>query len=212
MNIYFDTEFTGLVFNTSLISIGCVNEDGDKFYAEFTDYNKNLCDDWINEHVIGNLIIGDKEWRGRWEGFPGSSGVFGRGTTEDIKKEFIEWLTFACHDRPFKDKERVQFISDVCHYDFYLLVNQIFGGAFNLPWFVNPVCYDISQDIAREYLPKDPMVNKDAVHTFADEMRYGFDRSREDLCELLGGKLPEGDKHNALYDAEVIKMIYEGMH
>lgn len=37
MNLYFDTEFTGLKKNTNLISVGIVAETGDKFYAENID-------------------------------------------------------------------------------------------------------------------------------------------------------------------------------
>ena len=37
MKIFFDTEFTGLHKNTTLISIGLVAENGKKFYAEFND-------------------------------------------------------------------------------------------------------------------------------------------------------------------------------
>ena len=60
MNIYFDTEFTGLVPNTTLISMGCIaaiGQRGWRFYAEFTDYNKDLCDDWIKENVLDNLLL-----------------------------------------------------------------------------------------------------------------------------------------------------------
>ena len=38
MRIFFDTEFTGLHQNTTLISIGCIDENGRTFYAESTDY------------------------------------------------------------------------------------------------------------------------------------------------------------------------------
>lgn len=37
MIIFFDTEFTGLHKDTTLISIGLVSETGEKFYAEFDD-------------------------------------------------------------------------------------------------------------------------------------------------------------------------------
>lgn len=52
MKVFFDTEFTGLHKNTTLISLGCVDENGRTFYAEFTDYDKSQVDDWINENVI----------------------------------------------------------------------------------------------------------------------------------------------------------------
>ena len=37
---FFDTEFTGLRKDTTLISIGIVSDTGDRFYAELTDYVK----------------------------------------------------------------------------------------------------------------------------------------------------------------------------
>ena len=41
MKIFFDTEFTGLHKNTTLVSIGMVAENGHTFYAELNDYNHN---------------------------------------------------------------------------------------------------------------------------------------------------------------------------
>ena len=117
--------------------------------------------------------------------------------------------------------EPIQLVSDVCHYDMYLLCNQVFGGAFNLPGLVNPVCYDICQDLSG-YNANDSWLQKmiDAGHrpTYSypiadsDSMELAFNTSRELWCQAFNdGKLPEGAKHNALYDAEVIKMIYEGI-
>lgn len=42
--IFFDSEFTGLHQNTTLISIGLISDDNNCFYAEFTDYDKNQLD------------------------------------------------------------------------------------------------------------------------------------------------------------------------
>jgi len=44
MKIFFDTEFTGLHQNTTLISIGLVTEQEHSFYAEFDDYDKSQVD------------------------------------------------------------------------------------------------------------------------------------------------------------------------
>lgn len=57
MNLYFDTEFTGLHKNTTLISIGIIADDGKEFYGEFTDYDESLLDDWIKKNVIANLPL-----------------------------------------------------------------------------------------------------------------------------------------------------------
>lgn len=202
MNIYFDTEFTGLDHkDPDLISIGCVAETGEKFYAEFTDYDISKCSDWVKENVLKNLKFGPYhteiiKGQGRIDNtgnpFLDSTTV---GDSEGIKNLFTKWLEVV---NP--KGECIQFVSDVCHYDFYLLCNQIFGGAFNLPENVNPVCYDICQDLVDEH---DGDIK---------DMFEAFNYSREDACKFYNkGKLPEGAKHNSLYDAMVIKMIYEGM-
>ena len=209
MNVYFDTEFTGLVPDTSLISIGMIDEEGCKFYAEFTDYNKKLCNEWIEEHVIANLIFKGAFARGQqntnyFEDDLKAAGIedddprnmFVRGSSHYIRDKLRIWLE--------EIREPVQLVSDVCHYDMTLLCN-LFGGAFDLPKNVNPVCYDICQDIANGC----GIWNLE-THNHAKIMRNGFDFSREEFCEdVLGLKLPTGSKHNALYDAEVIKLIYE---
>ena len=47
---FFDTEFTGLRKDTTLISIGIVSDTGDRFYAELTDYDEGMCDEWIEKN------------------------------------------------------------------------------------------------------------------------------------------------------------------
>lgn len=59
MKIFLDSEFTGLVQNTSLISLGLIDENNNSFYAEFTDYNKNLIDKWLCKNVISNLCLSE---------------------------------------------------------------------------------------------------------------------------------------------------------
>ena len=183
MKIFFDTEFTGLHKNTTLISIGLVDENNRLFYAEFTDYDKSQCDDWIKEHVIDNLLYKhfDKE------GEPNTIGIFGnkyyaKGDKRYIKNQLEEWLL------PY---DKVELVSDVCHYDMVLFID-IFGTAWDLPRCINPACHDINQDIARYY---------ELTETEA------FDYSREQILDNCDIKI-EGYKHNALYDAQVIKEIY----
>lgn len=216
MNIFFDTEFTGLVPDTTLISIGMITEDNKTFYAEFTDYDDNLVDSWIKKNVIDNLIL-----KNRWERLVtfDMDNLRIKGSTGNIWHALILWLEYVSYaqyeaftNRVIAMKNpkplQIQFISDVCHYDMYLLCNQLFGGAMNLPENVNPVCYDICQDICA----RTESGSKLMWYPDLDYMTDAFNISREELCKKLNkGKLPEGEKHNALYDAKVIKMIYEGM-
>ena len=58
MRLFFDTEFTGLHKNTTLVSIGIIDSEGSKaFYAELTDYDATQIDDWLRENVISNLLL-----------------------------------------------------------------------------------------------------------------------------------------------------------
>lgn len=179
MNVFFDTEFTGLHKDTTLISIGCVTEDGRTFYAELTDYDKEQLNPWLEENVIANLKFDGHKFSHIDE--MGNMQIC--GPKDAVGACLGLWLS------RLKD---VQLISDVCHYDMVLLID-LFGSAFDIPGCVSPSCHDINQDIARYYEVTE---------------KFAFDVSREGVLEDKGCAI-EGDKHNALYDAQVIKQLYE---
>lgn len=54
VNVFFDTEFTDLTKMGSLVSIGLINEIGDRtFYAELTDtYNRFSCSEFVRSNVL----------------------------------------------------------------------------------------------------------------------------------------------------------------
>ena len=181
MKIFFDTEFTGLHKNTTLISIGLVDEDDNAFYAEFSDYDVSQCDDWINENVIRNLILSNNPYKIN-SATKKDNAIYVYGTKEYIKNKLKRWLS---------NYNTVELVSDVCHYDMMLFID-IFGGAFDLPKNVNPACHDINQDIANYYK--------------ISELE-AFDKSREQILDEYTQTI-DGRKHNSLYDAIVIKKIY----
>lgn len=187
MKMFFDTEFTGLQKNTDLISIGCVLDNGDKFYAECTNYDTSKCDNWIKENVINKTILGgDEELKLRI--LKSLDITWIAGSKSSIKNALIQWLEFV--DEP------IELVSDVCHYDMVLFID-IFGGAFDLPKIICPCCHDINQDIAR--------------YKCISEAE-AFDINREDLANevcKLNFQNTIANKHNALHDAEIIKLIYE---
>lgn len=192
MKIFFDTEFTGLHKDTTLISIGLVDENDRTFYAEFMDYDKSQVDDWIENNVISHLTLGNYEHYGFV-----INNTFACGSKEYVRQKLEKWL---------EDYDEVQLVSDCCHYDMVLLID-IWGHAFNIPKKINPACHDINQDIAKDF-----NVSEAAA----------FDMSREDILnsynEIVKDKWPDdvieinGNKHNALYDARVIKEIYKITH
>ena len=57
---FFDTEFTGLHQQSTMISLALVAETGEEFYAEFTDYAISQTNEWINKHVVQQLFLNEK--------------------------------------------------------------------------------------------------------------------------------------------------------
>ena len=172
--IFFDTEFTGLQQKTTLISIGLISECGKTFYAELTDYDILQCDNWIFENVIKNLLF--NEYQNSGIVLSNDMNCFEvKANSLSVKEQLEKW---------FSQFEEVEIWSDCLSYD-WVLFNQLFGHAFNIPKNV----YYIPFDICTLFKIKgvDP------------------DISREEYASMSENSV----KHNALWDAKVIKKCYE---
>lgn len=169
--VFFDTEFTGLHQNTTLISIGLIAETGQTFYAELTDYDKSQVDDWLQENVISKLYLSE---------FDNSSSAEKwtlKADREVVKNGLEKW---------FSKFEKVEVWSDCLSYD-WVLFCQLFGHAFNIPKNVYYIPFDIC--------------------TLFKVKGFDPDISREDFTKELF-KDRKINKHNALYDAQVIRACY----
>ena len=172
--VFFDTEFTGLHQNTTLISIGLISECGKTFYAELTDYDMLQCDNWIFENVIKNLLFNE---------YPNSGIVLSndmncfevKANSLSVNEQLEKWLY---------QFEEVEIWSDCLSYD-WVLFNQLFGHAFNIPKNVYYIPFDICT------LFKMKGVDPDIY--------------REEYASMSENSV----KHNALWDAKVIKKCYE---
>ena len=225
IKVFFDTEFTGLRKDTTLISIGLISADNRVFYAEFTDYNISQCDDWIKKNVIGNLSFEDNlpfcfetlSNNNEVKSHPAEEDKKGfniimMDNSEEISKALNRWLMQFVNEGL-----HIEFVSDVCHYDFVLLVDLLLKEKGNnlTALQLNPdysaCCYELNVDIA----------------TFlSTNARTAFDVSREGLLRKLVMNTPiqqrskealdllstTEDKHNSLYDAKVIKELYTLLH
>lgn len=167
--LYFDTEFTGLQLPTSLISIGIVSDTGKTFYAEFTDYNKNQLNEWINKNVISNLKLEKTETN--------MNNYRVKGSTATIRMHLRKWLA---------QFDKVVMVSDCLAYDWVLFCD-LFGNSFSIPKNI----YYIPIDICSMFLMKD----------------IDPDIDREQFAEVSIKE--KHNKHNALFDALVIKACYE---
>lgn len=141
--IYFDTEFTGLHQNTTLISIGCVAESGEQIYCELDDYAVSQLDDWLIENVVKHLWIQQPEVSAP----PYATYVI--DNTPGVAMALAKWL---------EQFNAVEMWSDCLAYD-WVLFCQLFGGAFGIPKNV----YYIPFDLATLFKVKgiDPDINRE---------------------------------------------------
>ena len=123
MMIFYDSEFTGLHQYTTLISMGLVDKNGRSFYAEFSDYAQEQCDEWINEHVLKHT---------RWLSSPTTQQEFCRqegdvlvcyGNKAFVRQALETWL---------QDYQNTEICADCLAYD-WVLFCELFGGALNIP-------------------------------------------------------------------------------
>lgn len=176
MKIFFDTEFTGLHQNTSLISIGLIDENGRQFYAEYIDYNKGQVDNWIKENVIDNLVL--NKINNNILYFNNTENLtYIKGYSLFIKRALEEWLN---------EYDKIEIWSDCLAYD-WVLFNNIWGDAFSIPDNIYYIPFDICTLFKIKNI--DPDIN------------------REEFCGLSNHE--DKIKHNALWDAKVIKACYE---
>jgi hypothetical protein len=213
--IYFDCEFTGLRKNTTLISIGFVTKENYSFYAEFIDYDENQVDDWIKNNVINNLTI-DKIGSHLNGGMDNPNWKI-KGDRDFVKKMLLIWLGWYVMMKLPEDS-KIQFVSDVCHYDFVLLVDLLSGGgtAFDLPEFISPTCVDINQEIGYVLSSGEKSVTGFWSTIHSEEYKEidtpatrAFDINREELASILtDNKYQTKFKHNSLFDATIIKDIH----
>jgi hypothetical protein len=180
MKIFFDTEFTGLHQNTSLISIGLITEHGETFYAECGDFDHLQVDDWIKKNVISNLKFyrkGCREWCScdTQDFRRNDSKTEAFGHKGFIAERLAGWLS---------GYDKVEMWSDCLSYD-WVLFNQLWGHAFNIPKNVYYIPFDLSTLFKIKGI--DP------------------DISREEFAGMTEG----AEKHNALWDARVIKACYK---
>ena len=272
IKLFMDFEFTSLSPDAQPISLGIVsgkmlkpkiqemfdkkqtpslgfNEDEylefKSFYAEFSDFDMNRCDDWVKENVVSKLYLKDKFG----ESARHTNGNLWEctGITKGLMFHLKEWL------EQFSDYQ-IQFVCDCGTYDWYWMVQLLderepVKGVLIIPEDAVPDGVTL-KEIADEWrkangnivlkgtstikevnsyqigLPKLPSnispvpedLNDFIARVKGISVREAFDLNREELAYgptqvfqndnvKFGGE--EVQKHNALWDAKVIKEIYQ---
>lgn len=187
MRIYFDSEFTGLHKKSELISIGLISDCGKEFYAEFSDFSLENCKNdrkWLEENVIKKLKFYKKKYDA-----PNKRWITNKGK-KDQKIDLYGDKIFIqeCLGKWLNDFVKVEMWSDCLAYDWVLFCD-LWEHAFFVPSFIYYIPFDICT------LFKDRGIDPDI--------------NREEFSKMTGGV---DNKHNALWDAKVIKACYEKIY
>lgn len=201
-NLFLDFEFTGLHKKTTPISLGIVSQCGKTFYSEFTDFDKSQVDEWIQTNVIANLRLQEKikVSNDGWEHWLSDNGKYDNALDFALAKK--DMSHFECIGKTpmvvnrlekwLAQFEQVEIWGDCLAYD-WVLFCELFGHALNIPKNVYYIPFDIctlfkakgiDPDVSREEFAGNSITVSTAEHWGANP------------------------KHNALWDAYVIRECY----
>lgn len=204
VKVWYDSEFTGLHRNTTLISIGLVSESGAYFYAEFNDYDRSQVDSWIDEHVIQNLQFNGVDECYSINKFIASNGNDGvpnnhlfikmKGNKDQVRDQLVLWLRRESDSLGAK----VQIYTDCYAYDWMLLMDLLVGNGLNTPDYLDYIPIDLSTVLHDHDI--DPDVNREEFIT--PEVVEGLR-----VCDVFQN-FPDDCKHNSLWDAYVCRECF----
>lgn len=210
LKIYYDSEFTGLHQDTSLISIGLKSESGSYFYAELTDYDNNNLSSWIIENVINNMIFNDKDCFISLINLDGNEYIAGNNKSEIYNVlmkdscyftsiKLLEWLEneYKCSGK------QIQIYSDCYAYDWVLFNDLICkeGDALNIPKFINYIPIDLSTALMINDI--DPDITREEYVGELLEDLY----NKNPFSKWIKGS--DNIKHNSLWDAYVCELCFK---
>lgn len=210
------------------------------FYAEFSDFDLNRCDDWVKENVVSKLrtspaykvLHSDAEVKNATWG--NNESVNCDGDTDFITEQLFVWIS------QFSDYQ-IQFVTDCGFMNWYHLLQLLAEWEeIRVDTDLCPECgYDnIARDgkwpfmvglpiLPTNISPVPEDLNDLIARVKGISVREAFDLNREELAymklDLYGtgkgyGKRDENtlkveqvedNKYNALFDARVIKEIYQ---
>lgn len=122
VKLFYDSEFTGLNQSAKLIALAFSGDNGEEFYAEFSDCDPSHCDGWIQEHVLAHtrwLRHGEAGPLFRHEG----KLALCLGGAAFVRGHLADWLG---------QFSSIQVWADCPAWD-WVLFCELFGGALRIP-------------------------------------------------------------------------------
>ena len=194
MKIFLDCEFTELSKNGELISIGLVSMDGRTFYAELNDYNKEDANAWVKSNVINNLLFTvDDDYCVRVKNKVKDAFIEEEADGEVELEYYYGFNTELLGNKSkvgfelrlwLEQFKEIQIVGDCLAYDWVHLVDLLGDAVFHIPSNMSYIPIDICTMFEMKNI--DPDISRE---TFIHNKVYG-------------------EKHNALYDALVIRECY----
>lgn len=181
IRIFLDCEFTHLGKDAELLSIAMVTEYGEELYLEISDA--------VDTNAYKNLGNDQRQWIdehvianffGVGDNYS-MTGKYKKLKQADCRPVIEEWLLEILKKH---NKDTIVFWGDVPAYD-WVLICDLWGGARKMPEHIHYIIRDLATMLELKGIP-------------ADRPRMSL------LNEKILGKL-----HNALYDARVLKKIWE---
>lgn len=216
------------------------------FYAEFTDFDLNRCDNWVKENVVGKLMYNKFELKHCERDGEMIGNYHFKKDTEKVKQYLKVWLSqfsdyniqFICdcgtsdfyhllkligdwettpiciafdkmcdsYECQYKEKNYIRGVAENCQYLFRSKI-----GLPKLPENISPVPQDLNDLIAF----KKGISVREAFDLNREQL--AFDESFNPALKAKSAKYKQGkewgdEKHNALWDAKVIKQIYNKLN
>ena len=218
--------------------VGSFRQDfsGHSFYAEFTDFDISRCDDWVKENVVGKLQFYPESHDKTDEYDTQVWDMCNR--FENVKIKLRQWLSqFSDYKIQFVVDcgtwdwywllqllaewdviENEEAFSGKCPTCGQSAVLSYKRGLPKLPTYISPVPMDLNDLIAF----KKGISVSEAFDLNREELAFGWyknaerniiNKFKEDELAFFGFKGESKDqKHNAMWDAKVIKAIYEQLN
>lgn len=211
LKVYYDAEFTGLHRNTSLISIGLISESGSKFYAEFIDYDQKQVDNWLQQHIIDNLLFNNIDTKFINTINSEQNSVYIKGNVYEVEDILERWFKHELELTKGTENEcnQIQIYCDCYAYD-WMLFNDLMckdGLALNLPDYLYYIPVDLSTYLQMRNI--DPDINREELICKLMHPDFNLEEYILNQEPFTNTENKKAAKHNSLWDAIVCKLIFE---
>lgn len=232
LKIYFDTEFSSLSKDGTLLSIGLVSENGHMFYAEINglnfkyesdcpgfvllNYDDVFINEFVKENVLPNFLFNGYEDININHVENNAIFMALKDSFVVIHKKLNEWLKKI---NPWNGK--IQFYSDCCYWDMMHLIDLItyHKTAMELPENISYIPMDLCTIL--QSIDIDPDCNREKfIRNYYNIHDMSFDKIINSFMNKILNPLQSASnpikiddatklKHNSLYDAFIIKMAFQ---